>query len=145
MICIGARGEGLITCMTTESEVHNCIVKWHLFECMYPACKRVILSWLINTQEEKTLGIDHIRKSLIFYLLTHDILWFKLVEMSVRGKMLNVINSIHANLKSRVKFDNCVSSDFVCCLVVRQGECLSPILFSMYLNDVEREYILKGA
>ena len=33
----------------------------------------------------------------------------------------------------------------ICCLGVRQGECLSPILFSMYLNDIEREYILKGA
>ena len=81
-----------------------------------------------------------------FYLnIVHDILWFKLVEIGVRGKMLNVIKSIYSNLKSRVMFDNRVSSDFTCCLGVRQGECLSPILFSMYLNDIEREYILKGA
>ena len=52
---------------------------------------------------------------------------------------------MYSNLQSRVKFDNRVSSDFICCLGVSQGECLSPILFSMYLNDVEREYILKGA
>ena len=75
----------------------------------------------------------------------HDILWFKLVEIGVGGKMLNVIKSIYSNLKSRVKFDNRVSSDFTCCLGVRQGECLSPILFSMYLNDIERDYMLKGA
>ena len=75
----------------------------------------------------------------------YDILWFKLVEIGVRGKMLNVIKSMYSNLKSRVKFDNRVSSDFTCCLEVRQGECLSPILFSMYLNDIEREYILKRA
>ena len=42
-------------------------------------------------------------------------------------------------------FDNRVSSDFTCCLGVRQGECLSDILFLTYLNDIEREYILKGA
>ena len=43
-------------------------------------------------------------------------------------------------------FDNRVGSDFTtCCLGVRQEECLSAILFSMYLNDIEREYILKGA
>ena len=59
-------------------------------------------------------------------------------------KMLNVSKSIYSNLKSRVKFDNRVSSDFTCCMGVRQGECLSPILFSMYLNDIEREHILKG-
>ena len=28
---------------------------------------------------------------------------------------------------------------------VRQREIVSPILFSMYLNDIKREYILKGA
>ena len=40
-------------------------------------------------------------------------------------------------------FENRESSDFTCCLGVRQGECLSAILISMYLNDIEREYILK--
>ena len=80
-----------------------------------------------------------------FDYIVLDVLWFKLVEIGVRGKMLNVIKSIYSNLKSRVKFDNRVSSDFTSCLGVRQGECLSLILFSMYLNDIEREYILKGA
>ena len=45
----------------------------------------------------------------------------------------------------RVNFDYHVSSDFTCCLGVRQRECLSPLLFSIYLNDIEREFILKGA
>ena len=28
---------------------------------------------------------------------------------------------------------------------VRQGECLSPILFAMYVNDIEQEFITKRA
>ena len=59
--------------------------------------------------------------------------------------MLNVIKLSYSNLKSRLKFDNRVRSDFICCLGVRQGECLSPILFSMYLNDIVNENFLKGA
>ena len=28
---------------------------------------------------------------------------------------------------------------------VRQGECLSPFLLSVFLNDIEDEFMLKGA
>ena len=38
-----------------------------------------------------------------------------------------------------------LSEDFSCMTGVRQGECLSPILFAMYVNDIEREFITKGA
>ena len=34
---------------------------------------------------------------------------------------------------------------FNCELGVRQGECLSPFLFAMYLNDLEDEFYLKGS
>ena len=68
-----------------------------------------------------------------------------MIKLGIRGKVFTVIQSIYSNIKSRVKFDNCLSNDFSCYLGVRQGECLSPILFSMYLNDIENEFILKGA
>lgn len=54
--------------------------------------------------------------------------------------MLKVIQSIYSNVKSRVKYNNEISSDFECYLGVRQGESLSPFLFSMYLNDIEHEF-----
>ena len=28
---------------------------------------------------------------------------------------------------------------------VRQGECLSPFLFAVSLNDIEQEFVIKGA
>ena len=37
-----------------------------------------------------------------------------------------------------------VSEGFESNLGVRQGECLSPFLFAMYLNDLEEVYIQKG-
>ena len=102
-----------------------------------------LISHCINNNEKLIAAFVDFEKA--FDYIVHDILRFKLVEIGVRGKMLNIIKSIYSNLKPRVKFDNRVSSDFTCCLGARQGECLSPILFSMYLNDIEREYILKGA
>ena len=42
-----------------------------------------------------------------------------------------------------VKYSNSLSDDFECFLGVRQGECISPFLFSMYLNDIE-ETLIRG-
>ena len=52
---------------------------------------------------------------------------------------------MYQNVKSKVKYDNSISSSFECSLGVRQGECLSPFLFAMYLNDLEDEFYLKGS
>ena len=53
--------------------------------------------------------------------------------------MLNIIRSIYNSVKSRVKCNNTLSEAFSCNIGVRQGECLSPFLFSMYINDMEQE------
>ena len=79
-----------------------------------------------------------------FDFVVRDVLWYKLIQMGVRGKILNIIQSMYNNIKSRVKFDNIVSEEFSSFLGVRQGECLSPFLFSMYLNDIENVLIQKG-
>ena len=39
---------------------------------------------------------------------------------------------------------NALSDEFECFLGVRQGECRSLFLFSMYLNDLEQNFIDKG-
>ena len=48
---------------------------------------------------------------------------------------------MYQNIKSKVKFNNRLS----CMTGVWQGECLSPFLFAMYLNDIEHEFVTKGA
>ena len=44
---------------------------------------------------------------------------------------------MYENIKSRVKCNNEISDDFSCFLGVRQGECLSPLLSAMFVNDIE--------
>ena len=51
---------------------------------------------------------------------------------------------MYENVRSRVKHNNTLSEDFSCFLGIRQGESLSPFLFSMYLNDIEEHFILNG-
>ena len=76
-----------------------------------------------------------------FDYVVRDNLWLKLIKFGVRGKILNVIQSMYGSVKSMVKYNNSLSDDFECYLGVRQGECLSPFLFSMYLNDIEETFI----
>ena len=79
-----------------------------------------------------------------FDFVVRDILWFKLIKLGVGGKMLNVIRSIYNHVKSRVKHNGSLGEPFLSHIGVRQGECLSPFLFSMYLNDLEAELATKG-
>ncbi|MCG7877024.1 MAG: reverse transcriptase family protein, partial [Candidatus Thiodiazotropha endolucinida] len=79
-----------------------------------------------------------------FDFVVRDILWFKLLKIGVRGKILDIIKSMYKIVKSRVKHNNLLSQAFTCNLGVRQGECLSPFLFSMYLNDLQEELVSKG-
>ena len=61
---------------------------------------------------------------------------YKLIKYRVRGKMLDIIISMYENVRSKVKYNNTLSDDFSWGILgVRQGESLSPFLFSMYLSD----------
>ena len=60
-----------------------------------------------------------------FYVV-RDVIWYKLIRLGVRGKILNVIMSLYKRVKSKVKVNNDISIGFECNLGVRQGEYLPP-------------------
>ena len=64
-------------------------------------------------------------------------LWSKLLSNNINGKVLNVIKNIYMNAKTCVKSNNELSSIFSCKVGVRHGDNLSPLLFALYLNDLE--------
>jgi hypothetical protein len=49
-----------------------------------------------------------------------------------------VIYNMYQSIKSRIVYNNTVSDFFDCNNGVRQVENLSPLLFSIYLNDLEQ-------
>ncbi len=79
-----------------------------------------------------------------FDYIVRENMWYKLLQLGIRGKIFNVVKSMYENIKSRVKFNNCLSEEFSCELGVRQDECLSPFLFAMYVNDLEDDFYLHG-
>ena len=63
---------------------------------------------------------------------------FKLARSGITGKLYGVIKSMYESLKLCVKFQFHFSH-FFNCNGVMQGEALSPVLFSMYINNFENE------
>lgn len=64
-------------------------------------------------------------------------LWKKLLNENINGKCFNIIKSMYNNIKSKIQTSEGSTPFFNCVNGVRQGENLSPFLFSIYLNDLE--------
>ena len=62
----------------------------------------------------------------------------KMMDIGIDGKCLRVINNMYKGIKSCISFNGDLSKFFMCDKGVRQGENLSPLLFSIFLNDVEQ-------
>lgn len=71
-----------------------------------------------------------------FDSINRTYLWQKLISNNIDGKMFKIIHSLYANAKSCVKAGNLKSDSFSSNVGVRQGENLSPVLFSIFLNDL---------
>ena len=64
-------------------------------------------------------------------------MWSKILAHKVNGKVFKVIFNMYNGIKSCVSVMGRNSPFFSSFAGVRQGENLSPVLFSMYLNDLE--------
>ena len=64
-------------------------------------------------------------------------LWFKLYKCGIRGKMLNIMKSMYCNIKSCVQHLGNKSIFFDSLIGLKQGEVLSPLLFSLFVEDLE--------
>ena len=68
-------------------------------------------------------------------------LWQKLIKMTFMGKMFRIIYTMYQKIKSCVSLNKEQSLFFTNDMGLRQGENFSPVLFSLYLNDLE-SYLL---
>ena len=65
----------------------------------------------------------------------------KMLKSNIKGKIFTVIYSMYQNIKTSVKRGAEFSEFFVSHVGVKQGENLSPFLFSLFLNDLERYFL----
>ena len=72
-----------------------------------------------------------------FDSVNREALWYKLFNMGLRGKVLNIFCSMYASVKSCVKHCNTFSDFFDVSVGVIQGQTSSPALFALFLEDLE--------
>ena len=88
-----------------------------------------------------------------FPSIWRDGLWQKLSLLNLGNKMFNVIRSLYESIKSCLVIDSQdeqgnnisrMSEVFACENGLREGENLSPLLFSLYVNDLNQFFINKA-
>ena len=82
----------------------------------------------------RTLIDKYVRKA--FDSLWHDGLFFKLLQINVRGNFYKVIKSLYSNSNCSIRIGNNQTQPFQYTRGVRQGCILSPLLFNLYVNDL---------
>ena len=91
----------------------------------------------ILKQQKKKLYCAFIDFSKAFDSVWRIGLWKKMLQNSINGKLFQVIFNLYQNIKSCITLDNSNSAFFESFIGLRQGENLSPVLFAIFLNDLE--------
>ena len=61
----------------------------------------------------------------------------KLQKNGIQGKFFKVIKSMYSSIKSCIKINESeITEMFSCNKSIRQGDGLSPVLFSLFMNDL---------
>ena len=94
--------------------------------------------------KKKPLYVCFVDFKKAFDKVSHLILWKKLISYGVGGRFLDTIRSMYSIVKSCVTSNNGLRKLFSYTRGLRQGCLLSPILFAMFLNDLN-EFILEMA
>jgi len=74
-----------------------------------------------------------------FDRVDRNLLFYKLREKGIGGKLYNCIKSIYQDSKACVSLNGHLTPSFFTNFGVKQGDGLSPTLFNLYLNDLVSE------
>ena len=96
-----------------------------------------IIDLYLNRFKRKKLYCAFIDYSKAFDLVDRSYLWSKLLSYNIKGKFMKLIYNLYQSTKACIKLNNSISNSFDCNIGVRQGDNLSPLLFSLFINDFE--------
>ena len=90
----------------------------------------------IYLNKHKRLYCWYVDYSKAFDTVSRTELWSKLLNNNISGKLFQIIYNMYKSAKSCVSVNSTLTDNFSCMIGVRQGDNLSPLLFSIFLNDL---------
>ena len=80
-----------------------------------------------------------------FDTINRNILWPILLKNGFKGKLFDCIRSMYENVKARIRISgNKLTDNMNCTLGVKQGDICSPVLFSLYINELALDVMKNG-
>ncbi len=76
-----------------------------------------------------------------FDTVPRAVLWQVLEEPGVHGRILDIIKSLYAHDSAAVRSSQGISAIFRCLMGVKQGCSLSPTLFGLYVDGLEKHLL----
>ena len=73
-----------------------------------------------------------------FDTVWRDALWYKMAKVGIKGKFMTIVKNMYESVKSCVFMNGMKSESFISLVGVRQGENLSPLLFSSFISGTRR-------
>ena len=94
-----------------------------------------IINWYVT--KGKKLFVTFVDYEKAFDRVNRMYLWQKLLASGVKGKILKVVENLYQKTKACVRVNGTTSQYFGCMMGVRQGDTLSTLLFTIFLNDIK--------
>ena len=71
-------------------------------------------------------------------------LWTVLKKHGIKGKMYQAITGMYNTVKAKVRAGSDLTESFMCPLGLKQGDICSPVLFSLFINELANEIMQQG-
>ena len=155
------RGIALINCITKlfTKIISNRLEDWAESNNVIPECQNGFRKFRGCTDNLYVLTSTihlHLRlkKRKIFALfidfrrafdtIDHNLLWQKMYNLGISASLINTIKSMYDHASFKVKVNNDFTKPFNITQGVLQGDSLSPLLFSLFLSDIESFFRRNG-
>ena len=96
------------------------------------------LSSIIRNRKSQHLStfVAFVDMEKAFDRVNRDLLFYEMLKLGFNGKLLRCIRSIYNANKTCININGYTTEYFTMQYGVKQGDCLSPTLFNLYINDM---------